>query len=364
MVDVNDLVMPTTGAIQVLPQRPNADVAAQPAATSPARIATARGILTSVLASVAFAALFGIPSMLDGLDASAVFGWRIVAALPFLAVILTLLRQWPELRRILGRIRRRPTLALVLVADGLLFGTQTWLFAWGPMSGNALAVSMGYFLLPLMLVALGVVLYRERLSGFGIAAVSLAVVGVTVALATGASISWATFAVTFGYPAYFVLRRRFNLDSPAALALEMTTLLPIVAVFVLQPHSLAAVAATPMNWAAIALLGVLTAIGFATYSLAQRALPMSLFGMLSYLEPTLLVVVSVVLLGEWLTFADALTYGAIALAILLLCLDGLPKSGRREAGRRRRPRARATGRPRFRTPRPTTQRDDATASAR
>jgi chloramphenicol-sensitive protein RarD len=364
VVDVNELVMPTTGAIQVLPQRPNADVAAQPAATSPARTANARGILTSVVASVAFAALFGIPSLLDGLDAFAAFGWRIIAALPFLALILTLLRQWPELRRILGRIRRRPTLALVLIADGLLFGVQTWLFAWGPMSGNALAVSMGYFLLPLMLVALGVVLYRERLSGFGIAAVSLAVVGVVVALATGASISWATFAVTLGYPAYFVLRRRFNLDSPAALALEMTTLLPIVAIFVLQPHALAAMSAAPMNWTAIALLGALTAIGFATYSLAQRALPMSLFGMLSYLEPVLLVVVSIALLGESLTFADALTYGAIALAIGMLSLDGLPKSTRREAGRRRRPRARATGRPTRRKRRPTTQRDDATAAGR
>lgn len=356
--------MPTTGAIQVLPQRPHADVAAQPAAPSPARTANARGILTSVLASVSFAALFGIPSLLDGLEPLAAFGWRIMAALPFLALILTLLRQWGELRRIFGRIRRRPALALVLVTDALLFGVQTFLFAWGPVTGNALAVSMGYFLLPLVLVALGVVLYKERLSGFGIGAVALAAVGVIVALATGASISWATFAVALGYPAYFVLRRRFNLDSPAALALEMTTLLPLVAVFVLQPHALSAMAAAPMNWAAIALLGVLTAVGFSTYSLAQRALPMSLFGMLSYLEPVLLVVVSLVVIGEPLTGADALTYGAIALAIVLVCLDGLPKPQRRDVARARKRGARVTGRRLRPMRRPTPRRDDATAAAR
>jgi chloramphenicol-sensitive protein RarD len=329
--------MPTTGAIQVLPQQQRQAVSA---ATAPRR-ATPVGIATTVIASVSFAALFGVPSMIDGLGPFATFGWRILAALPFMALILTLMRVWPEVRATFARIRRRPTLALVLVADALLFGLQTFLFAWGPMTGNALAVSMGYFLLPLVLVALGVVLYRERLSGFGIAAVAFALGGVIIALTTGASVGWATFAVALGYPAYFVLRRRFDLDSPAALALEMTVLAPIALVFVLQPADAGAMVASPANWVGVALLGLLTAIGFSTYSLAQKGLPMSLFGMLSYLEPVLLVVVSVAILAEPLGLADALTYGAIGIAIVLLGLDGLPKRLRRDARREARARRRA-----------------------
>lgn len=283
--------------------------------------------MSSVAASVAFAALFGIPGMFEGLDPFAVFGWRVLAALPFVAIILTLLRQWGAMATILRRIRRHPSLALVLVVDGLLFGLQMWLFAYGPMTDNALAVSLGYFLLPLAVVAVGVTVLREKLTRVRGIAVALATVGVAVAIATGASISWATFAVALGYPAYFILRRRYRLDSPAALGLEFLTLVPISLVFVLQPAAIGAVVSAPANVGPIVLLGALTALGFSAYTLAQKHLPLTLFGLLGYLEPILLVVVSVVLLGEPLGIADSISYVAIGAALVALVVDGLSKRG-------------------------------------
>ncbi|MGO1544948.1 MAG: EamA family transporter RarD [Gulosibacter sp.] len=287
------------------------------------------GVIASILASASFAALFGVPGMLTGLDPFATFAWRVLAALPFLVVILFALRQWPQMRLLMQRFRKHPGLIGILVLDSLLFGVQVFLFAWGPMTGSALAVSFGYFLLPLVLVALGVILFREKLGWMRSSAVALAVAGVVIALAAGASVSWETLAVALGYPAYFVLRRRFELDSPAALSLEIALLAPISLAFVLQPAAVDAVASNPGNWGGILALGFFTAFGFSAYTLAQRALPMSLFGLLGYLEPVLLVVVSVALLGEPLGMGDAFSYTAIGLAILLLMLDGLPKRARR-----------------------------------
>ena len=71
-----------------------------------------------------------------------------------------------------------------------------------------------------------------------------------------------------------------------------------------------------------------------------------------------------VVLGEPLSGADALTYGAIALAIVLLCLDGLPKPQRRDVARARKRGGRVTGRRLRPMRRPTPRRDDATAAAR
>lgn len=318
------------------------------------------GVVASLGASIAFAALFGLPSALTGLDPLAAFGWRILAALPFIAVILTILRQWSVLRELLGRMRRQPALVLVLVADALLVGTQMFLFAWGPMHGDALAVSMGYFLLPLVVVAVGVIVLREKLSRMRAIAVLLAAVGVVVAIAAGGSISWATFVVALGYPIYFMLRRRFQLDSPAALALEMTVLAPVSLWFVLRPSALTGLVADPGNVIALVLLGVLTAAGFSAYTIAQSRLSFTAFGLLGYLEPVLLVVVSIVLLGEPLGFADVVTYTAIAAAITALSLDGVPDRLRARrataspevssrAGRLERRRARRRARRRTRT---------------
>lgn len=294
------------------------------------------GVCASVTASIAFAALFGVPGALTGLEAPAAFGWRLLAALPFLVIILFALRQWASMGRLLQRLRANPGLIPVLALNSLLFGLQTFLFAWGPLTGNALAVSFGYFLLPLVLVAIGVLAFRERLSPLGAVAVGFAAVGVAVALFAGASVSWATFAVAFGYPAYFVLRRTFALDSPAAQLLEIVLLAPLGLILALQPAAREAIAAHPANWGGILALGLLTAVGFCAYTLAQRALPMGLFGMLGYLEPILLVLVSIAVLGEPLGRADALSYGAIGLAIAALAADGARRARARRGSRVRR----------------------------
>ncbi|MGO1769211.1 MAG: EamA family transporter RarD [Microbacterium sp.] len=288
-----------------------------------------RGVAASVLASVVFATLFLIPDAFTGLDPFAVTGWRVIIALPIVALGVLLLGQWAQLRELLARIRRRPRLLGIIAIDGALFGLQLFLFAWGPITGNALAVSLGYFLLPLVLVLLGVLVYRERISGARGLAVALAAIGVLVAIVAGASISWATFAVAFGYPAYFMLRRRFLLDSPAALMLEMAVLAPVGIALALRPDALGAMIDHPANGLWAGLLGLLTAVGFTAYTLAQRALPMSLFGLLSYLEPILLVVASTLILGEALGPADLVSYGAIGLALVVLASVGLRRRSAR-----------------------------------
>ncbi|WP_192497127.1 EamA family transporter RarD [Gulosibacter chungangensis] len=340
------MMMPTTAAIPVLPKESvmrarevSAQVAKPEHASHTSPASARKGVFASIAASVAFAALFSVPGMLTGLDPFATFGWRVIAALPFLVAILFVLRQWGQMGELLGRIRRQPMQLGILAFNALLFGVQMFLFAWGPVSGNALAVSFGYFLLPLAVVALGVVFLRERLSIFGIIAVVLAAAGVTIAFVAGASVSWATFAVAVGYPAYFILRRKFELDTPSAQSLEIALLAPVSLVFVLQPGAFEGLSAHPGNWYGLIALGLLTAVGFSAYTLAQRNLPMSVFGMLGYLEPILLVVVSVLLIGEPLGLADALSYGAIALGIIALGMDGVPKRSRSKQAKRPRPRA-------------------------
>ncbi|MBE2997152.1 EamA family transporter [Nocardiopsis sp. HNM0947] len=129
--------------------------------------------------------------------------------------------------------------------------------------------------------------------------------------------------VAFGYPLYFMLRRRFRVDTPSALMLEVAVLVPASAVFVLRPEPFWAFLDHPENWLGAGLLGLLTAAGFTAHTIAQRSLPMSLFGLLAHLEPILLVVASVLVLGESLGPDDALTYGAIAPAIMVLVFEGL-----------------------------------------
>lgn len=278
-----------------------------------------RGVVASLAASVLFAAMFLLPALLEGLTAAQVLGWRVLVSTPVVALLLLATGRMPDVGRLLRRLAAHRALLLVLVLDALLLGVQMWLFGWAPATGHGLEVSLGYLLLPLVMVLLGVVFDRERLSRLRLAAVLTAAVGVVAAVALAGGISVPTAIVALGYPAYFLIRRRAALDGPGSLLLELVVLAPVAtALMVLMPGG-AAVAGEAVP--GILLLGVLGGVALVLYLLASRLLSLGVFGLLGYVEPVLLVVVAVALLGERLTPLDAAVYGPLVVALVLLALE-------------------------------------------
>ncbi len=288
------------------------------------------GVLASITASALFAVIFLLAGLLPGWGAEEILGWRIVLTLATLAVIFPFLPPArAEWRTLLRRIRVRPTLVLLGAVAAPLVGVQLWLFVWAPLNNMALAVSFGYFLMPLTMVLAGRVFFADRLSILRKLAVVAAAVGVAHEAVAAGGLQWPTLLVCLGYPIYFVLRRKIGFDNLAAFSAELLLMLPAAVFFILSgPHGLGADnggvlggAGIPDGTWGVATIGVLGGVSMATYLLASKWLPLSLFGLLGYVEPVLLVVVSWIL-GETLGWAALLTYGPILLALLFLSLDG------------------------------------------
>ena len=135
-------------------------------------------------------------------------------------------------------------------------------------------------------------------------------------------VSWETWLVALGYPAYFVLRRRLGTDHLAGHWLDMVLLVPAARWFMLRaPSSAALVPDHPALYALLPLLGLLSAVALALYMAASRMLPMGLFGLLTYVEPVLLVLVAL-LLGESIAPDQWPTYALVFAAVGVLVLDG------------------------------------------
>jgi chloramphenicol-sensitive protein RarD len=214
----------------------------------------------------------------------------------------------------------------MLLAAGLL-GIQLWLFVWAPLHQRAIDVSLGYFLLPLMMVLVGRVFYRERLSRMQSLAVAVAVVGVSHEVIVVGSLSWVTALVIFGYPPYFMLRRRLRFGTLAGLWFDMLLLTP-AAVWVLQSGDLGIIrqfAEAPRLIGLILLLGLISSTALVSYISASRMLPLGLFGILGYVEPVLLFWVAVLLLREEIVPGAWWTYIPIWVAVALVTFEGLFK---------------------------------------
>ena len=123
-----------------------------------------KGVVLSVLASVTFGVLYFYTKLLGDLDSQQTFGWRIIATLPFLTLFMLWSGDFVHVKAIYYRILKQPALLLLLIITSILTCFQLWLFLWGPMNGRGLQVSLGYFLLPLVLVLAGSLFYKEKLS--------------------------------------------------------------------------------------------------------------------------------------------------------------------------------------------------------
>jgi chloramphenicol-sensitive protein RarD len=275
-----------------------------------------------VSASVLFAVMYYYTSLLKPLSGVEIFGWRMLLTVPCMTVFMLVSGEWRRVIDLLRRIGAQPKLIAGLVLSSALLGVQLWLFMWAPLNGYSLDVSLGYFLLPLAMVLTGRIAYGERLSYLQKVAVFFASLGVVNELYQVGGFSWATLVVVIGYPLYFVLRKWLKADNLGGLWLDMTLMLPIAYWFVhggeqgfgvLDQHP-------ALAWL-IPLLGLISASALVVYIIASRLLPFSLFGLLSYVEPVLLLGVAL-LLGESIKPGEWLTYIPIWMAVVVLVFEG------------------------------------------
>ncbi|WP_323016742.1 EamA family transporter RarD [Castellaniella sp.] len=184
-----------------------------------------RGIILSVASSALFAGMYFYATLMQPFDGDIVFAWRVLMGLPMMALVVHRARGWTALRTTAQRFTRGRFLAAMVLCSALL-GVQLWLFVWAPLHGYALDVSMGYFLLPLVMVLAGRLVYREQLSSWQAWAVGFALLGVGHEWWRLGTVSWATALVALGYPPYFMLRRRLQVDALSSLWFDMLFLLP------------------------------------------------------------------------------------------------------------------------------------------
>ncbi|RMW07738.1 hypothetical protein ALP03_200011 [Pseudomonas amygdali pv. tabaci] len=135
-------------------------------------------------------------------------------------------------------------------------------------------------------------------------------------------ISWATFLVALGFPLYFVLRKRLDTAHLGGLWFDILLTFPMAFYFATSHGSISELFIhSPKLYLLLPLLAIISAAAFMSYTVASKLLPFSLFGLLGYVEPVLMVAVAL-MLGERISDQQWLTYLPIWIAVALLALNG------------------------------------------
>lgn len=210
---------------------------------------------------------------------------RIVWSAPTALIFVLLARQW---RQAVGVFRRPKVLGWLAVSAALI--TANWvIFIWAVTSGRVLETSLGYYINPLVNMACGALLFRERIDRIGQAAIGLAVVGVLLQTAALGHLPLVSLALAFSFGGYGVVRKQVAADAQTGLFIECLILgLPSLALILwLESAGAGHFTASPETTAWLLASGPITAAPLVLFAWAARRLPLSAIGFLQFIAPTI-----------------------------------------------------------------------------
>ena len=283
-----------------------------------------KGILISLLASFLFGYMYYFSTLLKPLSGTDIFGYRMIFTFPFVVFAVLMFKQKNALIERLKHIKNQPYFAFSYLFCGALMGFQMWLFLWAPNNGSSLSVSFGYLLLPIVMVAAGRLIFKERISTFKFIAVLIATLGVISNIVLKGGLSWEAIVICIGYTTYFSVRKALKNTDLASFCLEMVSLMPISVYFALQTDFASVEQSNSAIWGLLILLGLISGTALIAYVIASNKLPMNLLGLLGYVETIMMLFVSF-FIGEKIDAQSYPLFICLILSMSLVIIDGLYK---------------------------------------
>lgn len=250
-----------------------------------------------------------------------------------LCVLVLLLRH--ELVALLRQLRGRLALGVGIAA--YLIGVNWFVYVYAVGTGRTNEAALGYFLNPIVTVALGVLVLGEGLRRLQWVAVAIGAIAALYLTVAGGGLPWISLVLALSFGGYGLTKKRLGATLPALQSLSAETIF-------LLPPALALVwwlgaggestftVDTPWHPLLLVSSGVVTAIPLLLFAEAARRIPLVTIGLIQFITPVLQLVVSVTLLGEHLEPARWVGFAIVWVALACLTVDSL-----RTARRRRRP---------------------------
>jgi chloramphenicol-sensitive protein RarD len=256
---------------------------------------------------------------------------RIVWSLLIVTVLLLARRRL----RGLGRLTRRQYVLLGVAAITLSLNWLTYVY--GVTTGHVVETSLGYFVNPLVTVALGVVVLGERLRRLQWLALVLATLAVLVLTADYGRLPWIALTLAFSFGFYGLLKKQANVGSVESLAVETLVLAGPAAAYLgwlAAQGSATFGAAGPGHALLLAALGLVTALPLLCFGGAATRIPLSTLGLLQYLAPTLQFLIGVLVFAEPMPPARLAGFALVWLALILFTAESLHNARRQAIARR------------------------------
>lgn len=253
-----------------------------------------------------------------------VVAWRILLALAFCAVLLTLTRTWGKLFAIL----RNRRLVFWTIVAGLLIYVNWQVFLIGTLTGHVIEGSLGYFINPIVTVLLGVLVLKERLRVAQWVAIGISVLAVIVIIVGYGAVPWIALTLAASFGTYGLVKKQIgpSVDAVSGLTLESLWLAPVAVIQLIVVATTAGLTMGQVSgWHTLLLLlaGVVTATPLLFFAAATRRAPLTVIGLLQFVAPILQFITGAWIMREPMPLERWIGFGLVWLALIVLMVDSL-----------------------------------------
>ncbi len=297
--------------------------------------ATPENTRTGILAGISAYVIWGLVPIffkqIVEVPATEIIAHRVVWAMLLMTALIGIGRGFGDALRI---ARQPAQLARIALASALVLAN--WLtFVWGVNNGHIVETSLGYFILPLLNVALGVLVLKERMRRLQWLAVLCAAIGVAIEATRADGLPWIALVLAGTFGIYGLLRKQLPLDAASGLFLETVCMLPLALGWLgwlawSGPGHFGVGAGITATDLLLVATGPVTAIPLLLFAIAARRLPLSMIAFLQYLAPTIAFLIGVLVYREPLDAQRMLSLAAIWAGLAVYSVDLLKAAAARQ----------------------------------
>ena len=193
-------------------------------------------------------------------------------------------KQWPEVMAAFRSTRLR----WMLLLTSILVASNWGIYVWAVTNGHTVESALGYYLTPLLNMAAGALIFRERIDAWGKGAIALAIMGVVIQIVALGQLPWVAILLAASFGSYGILRKHLVVNALVGLCVECLYLfLPALGYLVWFEATGQGHFFHPAHAFWLLLTGPVTVLPLVMFAYAARRIPLSTMGFVQFIGPTL-----------------------------------------------------------------------------
>lgn len=262
--------------------------------------------------------------LLANVDSVYVLAQRVLFSCIFCLAIILLKKNGSSVKNILKSKTERRRYFVCGILISINWGVYILTIA----MGKILEASLAYYMNPLFSVVIGALIFKEKLSAVQWISVGLALVGVMISVIAYGNVPYLAIIIGLSFALYGAMKKTIKAESEVSICMETMSVLPLALAFIAYVQLSGYTTFSSLSNAEMLLLaasGAVTSIPLMLFAKGIRKTSITTSGILMYINPTLQLLVGVLIYNEVFTKMNAITFAFVWAAVILFVLDSLRK---------------------------------------